>query len=1000
MRRSGAPSQNGTAKRQKFVSPAVASYTQGNSRQASGPPGYPVLGEHEDSKRFSRTLPLKAYSAKLQNNQEFTYSNSCQRNTSTTNGNGFSETAVREKADMIALLSKKTWKSPLPCEQPPQPVEPLARIPLSPHKPVNSCDSASPEPASEPTMPVLQSQCPDLKRSSATDTQASSTSSVRYFSVMWCKASKKKHKKWEGDAVLSTSGRSATLYDTEGKIIGRGTGYKVAELESLAEDETLFVGGKEIQVMSVLTEDQFQSGKCFSSASGLSCEKSAYAASASPRVTGTFKPFKNPLQKFGTSSNQNIQAQEKSTLLPKYDPSGENALVMPRPTPEQQWRSNNGGDAQPVVDVVVDPYLANFLRQHQREGVVFLYMCVMGLREHGGLGAVLADDMGLGKTLQCITLIWTLLKQGPYGGRPVVKKVLVITPGSLVKNWYLEFKKWLGTERLNVYAVSGDKRVEDFVKSNMYPVLILSYEMFVRCYEVIKQVPFGLVICDEGHRLKNTAIKTTSLIMSLPCRRRVVLTGTPVQNDLQEFFSIVEFCNPGILGSSSAFRRVYEEPIVASRQPRASAQEKELGKERARELTRLTQMFVLRRTQEINNDYLPPKVELVLFCRASLLQTELYQQLLRSKAVRMCLQSRYQQQTSGSAHLSIIGALKQLCNHPRLIHGKAVLAEQAGERTKAVRASDHGWVNEDDDDSAEDSIYSGLLSLFPAAYSAGPAHAKESGKLKVLVGILSSVWRYSATDKVVLVSNHTKTLDMLQTVCESRGYTCLRLDGQTPTGQRQELVNKFNKLNTHRIFLLSSKAGGVGLNLIGASRLILYDIDWNPANDLQAMARVWRDGQRKRVFIYRLLTTGSIEEKVYQRQISKQGLSGTVMDQTSASSSSSVQFSLEDLKDLFSLNEMTDCETHSMLNCPCNGDPDYVPDQNAASSASSPNLRTCQLGASVSKGAKGQVANLTMAQLLSWKHVRGEFSKQEKSWYLEEAGDSLSYVFWNETNCG
>ncbi|GFR93736.1 DNA repair and recombination protein RAD54 [Elysia marginata] len=1116
-----------------------------------------------------------------------------------------------------------------------------------------------------------------------------------------------------------------------------------------------------------------------------------------------------------------------------------------------EWQNNKVASGQPVVDVVVDPYLSNFLRQHQRDGVAFLYMCVMGLREHGGLGAILADDMGLGKTLQCITLIWTLLKQGPYGGKPVVKKVLIITPGSLVKNWYLEFKKWLGTERLNIYAVSTDKRAEDFVKYNQYPVLILSYEMFVRSYDTIKKVPFDLIICDEGHRLKNTAIKTTSLIMTLPCRRRVVLTGTPVQNDLQEFFSIVEFCNPGILGSSAAFRRVYEEPIIASRQPRASSQEKELGKERASELTRLTQMFVLRRTQEVNNDYLPPKVELVLFCRASELQKVLYQHLLRSKTVRLCLQSRGFQQTqlSGSAHLTIIGALKQLCNHPRLIYNKAVLTEQTALKSKAAASAraEFGGSSRDilgleEESLAEDSIYSGLLSLFPQAYlttsssssnggsgrSNSCVTAGDSGKLEVLSAILASIWKHSATDKVVLVSNHTKdvkeldrsvknrfnwawleekdcngdflsdyirkmpeagvawciscqakivygstgkkvfhvhaknsthgkarratkcsqslpaiiaatkkmenctmespkttktfpygasqniqnffkrtktstaeaaqevpqpipvsladrkshleglictflvenvlplssapklldlakelskdptalneikmertcasyklihgvhlvgkkrllnimrenkfslnidesttkssqkrvmnvlvcyfsdelgesvtelycsiemttvnsekvhnavkqqlitdgvpfenliailtdsaaymrgcnngfqekmkkdaphiinidgdvchhihnivkmfsteldsenflgrflddifndfeytedkkkvlvklqnayiktvqylikklpihnkflealsaldpvvrghsvavaammglknffptinhndenfdaeTLDLLEGFCESQGYTFLRLDGQTPTGQRQELVNRFNKLSMHRIFLLSSKAGGVGLNLIGASRLILYDIDWNPANDLQAMARVWRDGQRKQVFIYRLLTTGSIEEKVYQRQISKQGLSGTIMDHAGKSGASSgVQFSLEDLKDLFSFNESTDCETHAMLACPCDGDPDYVPDPNTMTCRKSPNTRPCQLGGARASGvgSKAQVSNLTMAQLLAWRHTKGELANQKQAWYLEEAGQTLSYVFWNETN--
>ncbi|CAL1529863.1 unnamed protein product, partial [Lymnaea stagnalis] len=772
-----------------------------------------------------------------------------------------------------------------------------------------------------------------------------SASSAKYFQVVWCKLSKKKHKKWEGDAVLSVSGRSATLFDMEGKIIGRGSGYKIAQLESLSEDEMLVVGGKEVQVMSALTEEKFKSGKCFTSTQAdiSSCD---VTKTGQKLITGVSKPFINPLLKSTTSSTCNQLTKEMSakvSVIPKYDPNIPGALVMPRPNVDHQWKHNRQG--HPVTDVVVDPYLSSSLRSHQREGVVFLYECIMGMRNHQGHGAILADDMGLGKTLQCICLIWTLLKQGPYGGKPVAKKVLIVTPGSLVKNWFLEFKKWLGVERLSVYAVSGDKRAEDFSKmSGVYPALVISYEMFVRCHPMLVDIAFDLIICDEGHRLKNTATKTTALMMSLPCKRRVVLTGTPVQNDLQEFYSIVQFCNPGIFGTSAAFRRVYEEPIVASRQPKAAADLQELGAERAQELTRLTQMFVLRRTQEVNNDYLPPKVELVLFCRPSQLQLGLYRQLIQSQAIRRCLSGIL----SGSPHLTCIGALKQLCNHPSLLYHKAC---QAGEKS-------------DSDDEA--SIYDGLFSYFPGDCDASAFGSEDSGKLSVLSGLLSAIWENSSTEKVVLVSNHTKTLDFLQVFCDRHGYSYVRLDGQTPTAQRQDIVTRFNKFSHHRVFLLSSKAGGVGLNLVGACRLILYDIDWNPANDMQAMARVWRDGQKGKVHIYRLLTVGTIEEKIYQRQISKQGLSGAVMD---ISNKNNVQFSLEDLKDLFSLNEQTDCETHSKLGCECEGDPTWVRDTQDHGGVDE---RVCQLGKGSSVSSKAH--NLTMAELLHWNHWRGQFA--------------------------
>ncbi|KAL8610538.1 hypothetical protein ACOMHN_060458 [Nucella lapillus] len=647
-----------------------------------------------------------------------------------------------------------------------------------------------------------------------------------------------------------------------------------------------------------------------------------------------------------------------------------------------------------VVAVVVDPYLTHHLRPHQRDGVTFLYECVTGIRNYGGTGAILADDMGLGKTLQCIALIWTLLKQGMYGGKPLVRKVLIVTPGSLVKNWSVEFRKWLGLERLQVFAVTGDSRVEDYVKTTVYPVLIISYEMFVRTYEMVKAVPFDLVVCDEGHRLKNTAIKTTSLISSLASRRRVVLSGTPIQNDLQEFFAVVEFCNPGVLGSSAAFRRVYEEPIVMSRQPAATQAEVDLGEERAAELSRLTRLFVLRRTQEINNKYLPPKVEVVLFCRPSSLQTAVYREILRSGVVRSCLmggRGGCGGRGAGAPHLLAIAALKQVCNHPRLIAPKVMQA------ARALQQAEPGNVA--DGDSLFFGLAGGRLQEQLTSQSVEPLH---SGKMAALAVVLANVFRSQPHDKVVLVSNHTKphdkvvlvsnhtkTLDLLQQFCNDNDYHYVRLDGHTPTAQRQQIVTRFNSsYGQENIFLLSSKAGGVGLNLVGASRLFLYDIDWNPANDLQAMARVWRDGQKKEVHIYRLLTTGSLEEKVYQRQISKQGLSGAVMDLKA----SNIQFSQEDLKDLFSLSEGTECETHALLGCLCDGG---VSRDSSAPPVSSDPGRSCQLGARV--GHK-QARNLSMAELMDWQHLKGSSQHIQSSLNLENSEQHVSYLFWQRSN--
>ncbi|KAM6968402.1 DNA repair and recombination protein RAD54B [Aplochiton taeniatus] len=774
---------------------------------------------------------------------------------------------------------------------------------------------------------------------------------------MWCKASKKKHKRWEGDAVLVTRGRTATLKDMEGKDIGKGSGYKVSELASLCEGETLMVGGKEVEVMGVISDQDFAKGRCFLD---VHAEKDESSVNPPPSRGPASKPFCRPMLK-GTATWPGTKAQEEHSSRPRHDPLAPGALVMPRPSSAHQWTGNKSG--LPVVEVVVDPHLTSQLRPHQRDGLLFLYECVMGMRAVSRYGAILADEMGLGKTLQSVALAWTLLRQGPYGGRPVAKRVLVVAPGSLVQNWGAEFNKWLGRERISVFTVDQDHRVEQFVASPLHSVLVISYEMLLRSLDQIVKVDFGLVICDEGHRLKNSSIKTSSAISGLSCTRRVILTGTPVQNDLQEFYAIIDCVNPGILGSSAAYRKVYEEPILRSRQPSCSEEERVLGEERAAELSRLTGLFILRRTQEIINCYLPPRLDWTLFCGLSALQRELYHRLLSHRVFRACLQAAAQTHT----HLACITALKKLCNHPGLLYSSV--------KEKA-----------DGDSAVEGTLYEGLAGMFPEAYSTGGFSTADSGKLLVLADLLAAIRHLNPSDRVVVVSNYTQTLDLLQDLCVHLDYTFSRLDGHTPTSKRQRLVDNFNSPHSkHFLFLLSSKAGGVGLNLVGASHLVLYDIDWNPANDIQAMARVWRDGQKKTVHIYRLLTAGTIEERIFQRQVSKQGLSGTVVDLGKGAEHTS--FSSNELRDLFSLTD-TQSLTHDLLDCSCSMDGSAHVVEGEVEPA--PN-RPCQLGRQGDRGAAAQ-KHLSMSELMQWRHFSGDTATFSDP-YLDRARNHITFAF-------
>ncbi|XP_010132809.1 PREDICTED: DNA repair and recombination protein RAD54B [Buceros rhinoceros silvestris] len=748
----------------------------------------------------------------------------------------------------------------------------------------------------------------------------------------------------------------------EGKDIGRGTGYKSKELDSLDEGQTLMVGGKEIEVMGVISADDFNSGRCFQA--GIGTHDMVQPALPQTNV----KPFCKPFRRVCQPNTKANMLKDIQIYKPRHDPNASNSLVMPKPNASHQWTFNKAG--LPVVDVVVDPYIANTLRPHQKEGIIFLYECVMGMRVSGRFGAILADEMGLGKTLQCIALVWTLLRQGVYGCKPVLKRALIVTPGSLVKSWKKEFQKWLGSERIKVFTVDQDHKVEEFIGSPLYSVLIISYEMLLRCLDQIQAIEFNLLICDEGHRLKNSSIKTTTALTSLSCERRIILTGTPIQNDLQEFYALIEFVNPGILGSLSTYRKIYEEPIVRSREPSATKEERELGEKRAAELTRLTGLFILRRTQEVINKFLPPKKESIIFCRPAALQLDLYRKLLSSRVIRSCLQGKLE----NSPHLICIGALKKLCNHPCLLF-------------KAIKEKSCDPTFDDHDDS---SLYEGLIDVFPQDYTSDTFSETDSGKLRVLVELLAAIHELNSSERVVLVSNYTQTLNILQETCKRYGYSYTRLDGHTPVSQRQQIVDTFNsKFSPAFIFLLSSKAGGVGLNLVGASHLILYDIDWNPATDIQAMARVWRDGQKHTVYIYRLLTTGSIEEKIYQRQISKQDLSGAVVDLSKTSEH--IHFSIEELRNLFTLHEDSSCVTHDLLECNCMGKSEF---QNPSSEEHSVS-RNCQLGQNRTKPDSKKP--LSMSQLMQWKHFSVQHHTLDDP-FLERIKENVSFIFQNVTS--
>ncbi|BGP40059.1 DNA-dependent ATPase protein rad54 [Rhodotorula kratochvilovae] len=518
------------------------------------------------------------------------------------------------------------------------------------------------------------------------------------------------------------------------------------------------------------------------------------------------------------------------------------------------------------VAVVIDPVLGKKLRPHQVEGVKFLYRCAVGMTDENAFGCIMADEMGLGKTLQCITLMWTLLRQSPLPNKTLIDKAIVVCPSSLVKNWSNELTKWLGDSAPNPLAIDGKVTGNDLLKQVrqwcatkgkqvMTPVVIVSYEKLRTLTDELGEAEVGLLLADEGHRLKNSENLTYTALNKINCRRRVILTGTPIQNDLDEYFSLLNFCNPGYLGTKQEFHKQFELPILKGRDGDASDKQKERGDEAMKALSVKVNKFIIRRTNDLLSKYLPVKYEHVVFCALSPFQLALYRFFMASPTMKALLRGKESQP------LKAITILRKLCNHPDLL-------------------------NFDED-------LPGAEEAFPEGYD--PRDRRRgldpvlSGKMAVLDRFLTKM-RAETNDKIVLISNFTTTLDLFQKLCDNKRFGWLRLDGTMTVNKRQKLVDQFNDPDSDKtVFLLSSKAGGCGINLIGANRLILFD----PG------------------FVYRFVATGTVEEKIFQRQSHKQNLSSVIVD---AKQDIGRHYTGDDLRQLFLYKESL-CETHDLFKC-------------------------------------------------------------------------------------
>jgi DNA repair and recombination protein RAD54 and RAD54-like protein len=284
--------------------------------------------------------------------------------------------------------------------------------------------------------------------------------------------------------------------------------------------------------------------------------------------------------------------------------------------------------------------------------------------------------------------MWTLLKQSPDAGKPTIQKCVIACPSSLVRNWANELGKqdlitssnqalilpvkWLGKDAVTPFAVDGKASKEELTqqlrqwsiasgRAVVRPVLIVSYETLRLNVDELANTPIGLLLCDEGHRLKNGESQTFTALNGLNVQKRVILSGTPIQNDLSEYFSLLNFANPNYLGTRSEFRKKYEIPILRGRDAAGTDADRKRGDECLAELLALVNKFIIRRTNDILSKYLPVKYEHVVFCNLAPFQKGLYNHFIQSPDIKSLLRGK------GSQPLKAIGMLKKLCNHPDLL---------------------------------------------------------------------------------------------------------------------------------------------------------------------------------------------------------------------------------------------------------------------------------------------------------------------------------------------
>lgn len=505
-------------------------------------------------------------------------------------------------------------------------------------------------------------------------------------------------------------------------------------------------------------------------------------------------------------------------------------------------------------------------------------------------GGIIGDEMGLGKTIQVIAFLAGLHHSNLLDG-----PVIIVCPATVMKQWCNEFHHWWPPLRVVIlHAIGsgmGNKKnidegdLEDIIMSadptqfsyddytnstkvkgrlqsnnNMQSlvdkvvrdghVLITTYVGLRVHRDILLNVDWSYAVLDEGHKIRNPDSDISLTCKKLKTHNRIILSGTPIQNNLNELWSLFDFIFPGKLGTLPVFQQQFVQPISMGGYANATNVQVQTGYKCAVALRDLISPYLLRRVKADVAKDLPQKKEMVLFCKLTQFQRGKYLEFLHSTELDQIKNGKRQV-------LFGIDILRKICNHPDLL-----------DREEKRHQKSYG-------------------------------DPKRSGKMQVVKQLLL-LW-HKQRHKTLLFTQSRQMLDILEEFVSFKdeslaGLKFLRMDGTTNISTRQSLVDEFNN-GDYDLFLLTTRVGGLGINLTGANRIIIFDPDWNPSTDMQARERAWRIGQKREVSIYRLMVTGSIEEKIYHRQIFKQFLTNKILSDPKQKRF----FKINELQDLFSL---------------------------------------------------------------------------------------------------